>query len=82
MIYSLHLFYFHIFRILSQDCVLLSAIGEHVPYELAVGMNGRLCLRCGTVSATIATMNAIVTSEYMRNDEITKMVEETLKGLT
>ena len=49
-----------------------------MPYELAVGMNGRIWLRCKSVQETIAVMNVIMSSEHMRNPEIIDMVEQTV----
>ena len=31
-------------KLLSQECVLLKALGEGLPFEIAVGMNGRIWL--------------------------------------
>jgi hypothetical protein len=32
-------------RLLTPDCAVLIALGEKIPFELAVGLNGRVCFR-------------------------------------
>jgi len=61
-------------KLLSPDCPLLKALGKAVPFEVAVGMNGRIWLRGRTAKDTISLANAISAAEFMTNDECTRMV--------
>lgn len=39
----------HIFcRVLSPECVLFKTLGKNLKYEVAVGMNGRIWIKCHT----------------------------------
>jgi len=60
-------------KLLNPDCVLLSTLGKSVPFEIAVGMNGRVWIRARSVKETICLANAIECAEYMTNPEIVSM---------
>ncbi|XP_048762538.2 exosome complex component RRP40-like isoform X2 [Ostrea edulis] len=60
-------------KILSPDCVLFKSLGKSLKYEVAVGMNGRIWIKCHTVMETIVVANAITTSQYMTNEQIRDM---------
>lgn len=60
-------------KLLNPETVLLQTLGKTIPFEIAVGMNGRVWLRGRSVKETICLANAIETSEYMDNSEITAM---------
>ena len=60
-------------KLLSKSCVLLTTLGKHIPYEIAVGMNGRIWIRGKKVRDTICLANAISVAEHMTNDEIIRM---------
>ena len=49
-------------------------LGNNIPFEVAVGMNGRIWIRGKTVRDTICLANAIAVAEFMTNDEIKRMV--------
>ena len=49
----------------SPTAPVLAALGTHVQYEIAVGMNGRLWIRAGNVTTTILVTNAIIASEFL-----------------
>ena len=40
-------------KLLSKHCVLLTTLGKQIPYEIAVGMNGRIWIRGKNVRDTI-----------------------------
>ncbi|XP_062600717.1 exosome complex component RRP40-like [Saccostrea cucullata] len=60
-------------KVLSQDCVLFKSLGKSLQYEVAVGMNGRIWIKCHTVMETIAVTNAISASQHMTNQQIQEM---------
>merc|ERR1712241_349314 len=60
-------------KLLSKSCVLLTTLGKHIPYEIAVGMNGRIWIRGKKVRDTICLAYAISVAEHMTNDEIIRM---------
>ena len=73
--------YYLRFRILSKDCPLLKLLGNTLPYETAIGMNGRVWIKGRSTVETIAIINAIDKSEFMSNDQIKVMVRQTVDRL-
>lgn len=60
---------------LDDECAVLHALGEHVPYEVAVGVNGRIWVRAQSVANTILVANAIQNSEYLPAAQARAMVD-------
>lgn len=60
-------------KILNPSCPLLNSLKNEWPFELAVGMNGRIWIKANTMRETIAVGNAILGCEYLSNDEIKSM---------
>jgi len=70
-------------KLLCTESVLLKALGKAIPFEIAVGMNGRVWVRARSIKETICLVNAIECSEYMNNPEILNMcakLEDVLAG--
>ena len=68
-------------KILSKDCVLLSTLGHAMPYEVTVGMNGRIWVKGRSFQETIAIVNAISSAEHMTNEQIKVMVRRLADAL-
>ncbi|KAI8136905.1 hypothetical protein BJV82DRAFT_661645 [Fennellomyces sp. T-0311] len=62
-------------RLMDASTPILRLLGEHFPFELAVGMNGRVWINSNTVKDTIMLANAIQNSEYLDADECSAMVQ-------
>ncbi|KAI9494243.1 hypothetical protein BDB00DRAFT_787288 [Zychaea mexicana] len=62
-------------RLLDPNTPILALLGEHFPFELAVGMNGRVWIHSNSVKDTIMLANAIQNSEYLDADECKAMVQ-------
>merc|ERR1712098_50098 len=60
-------------KLLNQQSPLLTTLGKNIPFEIAVGMNGRVWVRAKTVKETICLANAIDCAEYMTDPEIKTM---------
>lgn len=60
--------------LLDPRCAVLACLGELLPYEVAVGMNGRVWVKAGTAREMVFVANAIQNSESMRVPEIKAMV--------
>ena len=69
-------------KLLSKECVLLQTLGKSIPFEIAVGMNGRIWIRGKSVTDTICIANAIEVSEHMSNQEITRMSQKLVDNMT
>ena len=68
-------------RIRNKDCTLLKTLGNYLPYEIAIGMNGRIWVKGRSSRETILIMNAISNSEFMTNDQMKTMVKGLLDAL-
>ncbi|KAI8055805.1 hypothetical protein BDF22DRAFT_672278 [Syncephalis plumigaleata] len=53
----------HSLRLLRPNAAALTALGQHIPFEVAVGMNGRVWIRADTIAHTILGANMITRSE-------------------
>ncbi len=69
-------------RILSPSCILLKTIGNSLPYEVAVGLNGRIWVKGRSTVETIALSNAICSAEFMTNDHIKVLVRQICDALS
>ncbi|XP_002730573.1 exosome complex component RRP40-like [Saccoglossus kowalevskii] len=63
-------------KIVSPDCQLMKLLGKHMPYETAVGLNGRIWIKAKTLSHTIAISNAVCCAEYMSKKQTEVMVKQ------
>ncbi|XP_013416480.1 exosome complex component RRP40 [Lingula anatina] len=69
-------------KLLSSDCNLLKTLGHHLPFEVAIGMNGRVWVKGRSVRETIAISNAISSAEFMDNMQIKMMCNKLVDALT
>ncbi|XP_072172671.1 exosome complex component RRP40-like [Diadema setosum] len=68
-------------RLLSPDWPLIRLLGERIPFEIALGMNGRIWVRAKTIAATIAVVNALSCSEHMTEEKMKEMVNSLADAL-
>eukprot|EP01102_Stenamoeba_stenopodia_P005811 TRINITY_DN16534_c0_g1_i1.p1 TRINITY_DN16534_c0_g1~~TRINITY_DN16534_c0_g1_i1.p1 ORF type:complete len:264 (-),score=63.96 TRINITY_DN16534_c0_g1_i1:27-788(-) len=63
----------------AKQCLVLQLIGEKIPYEIAIGSNGRVWINSPSMSHTIIISNALINSEYLSAKQtqvlISKMFE-------
>ncbi|KAI8379300.1 uncharacterized protein BYT42DRAFT_568364 [Radiomyces spectabilis] len=69
-------------RLLNPSTPILAILGNHFPFEIAVGMNGRVWINSNTFQDTILIANAIQNSEYLSSEECKTMVEELINART
>ena len=69
-------------KLLSKECVLLQTLGKSIPFEIAVGMNGRVWLRARSVKETMVLAQAVQAAELMTNSEIVVMCNKLSDVLT
>ena len=62
-------------RLLDPNTMILRLLGDHFPFEMAVGLNGRVWIHSNSVKDTITLANAIQNSEYLDDDECKVMVQ-------
>ncbi|KAG5440629.1 hypothetical protein PCK2_000339 [Pneumocystis canis] len=68
-------------KILEKDHPLLSTLSTSIPFEIAVGLNGKIWIHSKHVGITIALVQAIKICESLNNDEIIKMCYQTIKDV-
>ena len=62
-------------------CKVLSMLGKHFPFEIVVGLNGRIWIHSKGIIDTIAIANAIVSSEFMDDNEVAIMVKQLIESI-
>ena len=60
-------------KLLAPDSGLLTMLGASTPFEVAVGMNGRVWLRARSVRETMLLAQAVDCSEHMTKQEVETM---------
>ena len=70
--------YFFRVRLLNPDCTLLKSLGKGIPFEIAVGLNGRIWIKAKSVNQTLALARAISLSEHMNKEEMNKLCRQFL----
>eukprot|EP01126_Amoeba_proteus_P041394 TRINITY_DN444_c0_g1_i4.p1 TRINITY_DN444_c0_g1~~TRINITY_DN444_c0_g1_i4.p1 ORF type:complete len:165 (-),score=26.12 TRINITY_DN444_c0_g1_i4:94-588(-) len=64
---------------LAEDSVILNSLGQHLPYEVAVGINGRIWVKSTNVINTILVSNCILNSQHLPTEQIHEMVQTLIK---
>ncbi|EPY50846.1 exosome subunit Rrp40 [Schizosaccharomyces cryophilus OY26] len=71
----------HCRNLLTPKNALLQTLGTYVPFEIAVGMNGRVWVHSETIPTTILITNCIKKSEFLDDDERVQLVKSMVKNL-
>ncbi|XP_036327717.1 exosome complex component RRP40 [Rhagoletis pomonella] len=61
--------------VLREDCPLLQALTKEMPFEIVVGLNGRIWIRAKSFGETIALGNAILAAENASYEEMPTICE-------
>eukprot|EP00743_Colponemidia_sp_Colp-15_P004534 GILK01004888.1.p1 GENE.GILK01004888.1~~GILK01004888.1.p1 ORF type:complete len:243 (-),score=21.17 GILK01004888.1:84-812(-) len=67
--------------LLDPDCAVLEALGRAFPFEVAVGVNGRVWVNSANPLHTIVISNAILNSETFTRAEIEVMVHKLVSAV-
>ncbi|KAF9578173.1 Exosome component 3 [Lunasporangiospora selenospora] len=68
-------------RLLDPKTLVLRLLGQHIPFETAVGINGRVWINSASASHTILVCNAIKNSEYLSPKECESMVKSLIQKM-
>ena len=63
-------------KLLAPDSSLLATLGGSTPFEVAVGMNGRVWVRARSVRETMILAQAMECSEHMTKEEARAMCDK------
>jgi len=66
-------------RLLNPNSLILALLGKKFPFEIAVGMNGRIWINSGSTATTIKIARAIQDSEYMSEQQCREMVKHLIE---
>jgi len=61
-------------RLLRQNSAILKAIGKHLSFEIAIGMNGLVWLNGGTIDKTMMIFNVIEKCEFIPDEEVLQLI--------
>ena len=61
--------------------MVLRLLGKNFPFEVTVGLNGRVWIKSKGLINTIAVANAITNSEFLSENETKRMVDKIMKEL-
>eukprot|EP01127_Copromyxa_protea_P017046 TRINITY_DN5162_c0_g1_i1.p1 TRINITY_DN5162_c0_g1~~TRINITY_DN5162_c0_g1_i1.p1 ORF type:complete len:234 (+),score=23.52 TRINITY_DN5162_c0_g1_i1:15-716(+) len=64
---------------LAEDSTVLNALGASIPYEVAVGVNGRIWVKATTIENTILVANCILNSQHMSPEQTQSMVQSMVR---
>eukprot|EP00123_Amoebidium_parasiticum_P009822 comp19728_c0_seq1/m.23514 comp19728_c0_seq1/g.23514 ORF comp19728_c0_seq1/g.23514 comp19728_c0_seq1/m.23514 type:complete len:241 (-) comp19728_c0_seq1:720-1442(-) len=68
-------------QLLASKCAVLTALGKEIPFEVAVGVNGRVWIRAKALEHTVVVANAIRNSEFMTDTQTQVMVRKLIQAL-
>lgn len=64
---------------LSSECSLLRLLGQRVPYETAIGLNGRIWVKGRSIDETLVICNIIKNGELISEDKIDQYLNKAAK---
>jgi exosome complex component RRP40 len=67
--------------LLDDECWVLQCLGKYIPFELAIGVNGKVWLNSASPVHTVLISNAILNSEHMNDRMIEKMVAKLVRAI-
>ncbi|QSL64561.1 hypothetical protein MERGE_001862 [Pneumocystis wakefieldiae] len=78
--FLIHKLSFHLCRkMLEKDHPFLSTLGASIPFEIAIGSNGRVWIHSENLGITITLAQAFKKCEYLSDNEMIKVCKETIK---
>jgi len=61
--------------LMAHQCPILQAIGDRLPFEIAVGVNGRVWVNTNNITNTVLIANAILNSEFLTGPQCQVLVQ-------
>lgn len=68
-------------RLLDPACPILKALGEHLPFEICVGMNGVVWIKTASDKYTVLMANAISNAEFLTPKQVQSMTQQLVQQL-
>lgn len=77
MIFLPFTFYFDC-RLLAPECEIIQDLGQLYPFELVLGMNGRIWVKAKTIQQTLIVANVLEACEHMTAEQRKQAVSKLL----
>jgi len=71
-----------LYRILSTQSEVLQRLGKSLPFEIAVGLNGRVWVNGRSTSETLALAHAVSGAELLNKGQVKQMVRKLSDSLS
>lgn len=71
-----------LYRILSTQSEVLQRLGNSLPFEIAVGLNGRVWVNGRSTNETLALAHAISGAELLNKGQVKEMVRKLSDSLS
>jgi len=71
-----------LYRILSTQSGVLQRLGKSLPFEIAVGMNGRIWVNGRSTEETLALAHAVSGAELLNKGQVKEMVRKLSDSLS
>ena len=71
-----------LYRILSTQSELLQRLGKSLPFEIAVGLNGRIWVNGRSTNETLALAHAVSGAELLSKEQIKDMIRKLSDSLS
>ncbi|XP_027842713.1 exosome complex component RRP40 [Aphis gossypii] len=68
-------------RLRKSSSKLLYHLGQMVPYEIVIGVNGKIWINSASIRTTIAIGNAVMKAEHLEEEDIPQLVKNFNKSL-
>jgi exosome complex component RRP40 len=66
-------------NLMHPRCAVLHHLGTHLPFELAVGLNGRVWVNGESVESIVLLVNALLNSEHLSDRDSRQMIDTLLE---
>eukprot|EP00282_Hemiselmis_andersenii_P033785 CAMPEP_0169466370 /NCGR_PEP_ID=MMETSP1042-20121227/21731_1 /TAXON_ID=464988 /ORGANISM="Hemiselmis andersenii, Strain CCMP1180" /LENGTH=237 /DNA_ID=CAMNT_0009579417 /DNA_START=15 /DNA_END=728 /DNA_ORIENTATION=+ len=65
--------------LLDPNCPVINLLGKHIPFEVAVGVNGRVWVKSASIKDTILIVNAVKNAEHLQSSQVAEMVTQLVR---
>ena len=67
--------------LLERDAPVLKALAQHIPFEVAIGLNGRVWCRAATLGDAIVVANALENAAFLEDNAVAPMVGQVINAM-
>ena len=67
--------------LLERDAPVLKALANYIPFEVAIGLNGRVWCRAATLGDAIVVVNALENAAFLEANAVESMVMQVITAM-